>query len=245
MKATNPSGKTCIFDEKYHTFRIEDTNQKLSSVSKVQNHFFPDFDAKKIASRCMKKPEYSGMLADEIVKLWGMEGEKSRDEGNCVHEMIKCYVDEKSMVEPISMKCVRLFKCAIDMLSDYKKNYGVAGTEVLVFSESLGIAGFIDLLLRRANKYLIVDWKTVREIKKDNRWEKGNKPLHKLDSCNLNQYMVQLNLLKKILLHENYYQGQSFRAEIVHLQESGGGVKIPVRIMDKEINKMLEMWKGV
>jgi len=244
MKVSNPSGQICEFNEKYHTCTIIETGEKLSSVSKVQRSFFPEFNAKKIAAMCQKKPEYSGMLPDDIVNLWSREGDLSRKEGDCVHNMIKCYVNEESMVEPISMRCVRLFKCALDALSIYKRNYEIAGTEMLVFSEFLGVAGFVDLLLKRNDSFLIVDWKTNKEIKKENKYEKAKRPIEKLDNCNLNQYVVQLNILKKILMYENYYGSQNFRPEIVHLQEYGKAVRIPVKAMDKQINKMLEIWKG-
>lgn len=244
MRVSNPSGKTCEFNRKNHQFTIIETGQKLSSVSKVGNHFFPKFNAKKVAAMCQKKLEYSGMLPDDIVNLWSREGDLSREEGTCVHDMITAYIHDTGMAEPISMRCVRMFKCAVEIIVAYRKNYNIIGSEVLVFSESLGIAGFIDLLLQRNSDFLIIDFKTNKEMKKDNRYEKGDKPLQKLDSCNLNQYMVQCNLLKKIFLHEGYYNASSCRPLLIHLQEYGDAVKYPVKVMDKEINKMIEMWKG-
>lgn len=244
MKISNPSSKTCEYDEKYHTFTIIQTGQKLSSVSKVRNAFFPEFNAKKIAAMCQKKPEYSGMLPDDIVNLWSKEGACSMEEGDCVHKMIKAYVNEEPMAEPISMRCVRLFKCALDTLVLYKKNYLVVEAEFLVFSEELGIAGFVDLLLKRNNNFLMIDWKTNKEIRKSNKYEKGKKPLNNLDSCNLSQYMVQLNLLKKIMVHENYFNSQNYRPEIVHLREYEKAVRIPVQVMDKQINRMIDLWRS-
>lgn len=241
MKAKNPSGKTCEFNKADHySFTILETGQKLRSVSKIQRGLFPEFDSEGIAAKCLKKPEYSGMLPNEIVALWGMEADRSRENGSNTHDMISAYIKEEPMPGPISMSSVRMFKCAVNHLKLLSKNYEIIGSEVLVFSESLDAAGFIDLVLRRKNSVLIVDWKTNREMRYENRWQKALSPIKNLDACNLNEYMIQANILRKILLHENYFPGCTIRAELAHLNESGNTTRIPVKIMNNEMNKIFK-----
>lgn len=58
--------------------------------------------------------------------------------------------------------------------------------DCLFYSESTG-------------RYLLIDWKTNDEIKKDNRFEKMYGPLFNKDACDWNYYTVQVYMYKKAL----------------------------------------------
>ena len=47
--------------------------------------------------------------------------------------------------------------------------------------------------------YALYDWKRVKEIKRDNAYEKGNGVCSTLDHCNYSHYSLQLHIYKKIL----------------------------------------------
>lgn len=62
--------------------------------------------------------------------------------------------------------------------------YKIAGTADKVFIETIGKYRYIDL----------DDFKTNKEIKKTNNYDKMRTPLNKLDDCNYNHYRLQLSL---------------------------------------------------
>lgn len=239
MKSTNPSGATIHFDTKYFSFKL-DTGERLASVSKVLRGFFPAFNAPEIAKKCLNKPEYANMTVGDIVALWKAEGKRATSEGNNVHDMLNCYTKKKAGPKPISMSCVRLFKCGLKSLGVLLGKYQLIDSEMIVFSESLKTAGFIDLLLKGGDDIIIIDWKTNREIKTSNNFEKAFSPIQHLDNCNLVQYKLHLNVLRKILLHENYYPDANIKMGIVHLQQSGEPINIQVEPLDKEVEGIIE-----
>ena len=84
-------------------------------------------------------------------------------------------------------------------------NYICLEAEKVIASPKLGIAGTVDLLLKKDNQLYIADWKFVREIKYNNIWRKAKFPIQHLDDCNYYKYVLQLNLYSYILRKEGYF----------------------------------------
>jgi len=59
-----------IFEEETHTYTLKETGQELMSVTTFIDRFFPKFDADQMAPKCVGKPKYPGMTADEIKASW-------------------------------------------------------------------------------------------------------------------------------------------------------------------------------
>lgn len=79
--------------------------------------------------------------------------------------------------------------------SPYRVEWRVYGDEV---------AGSIDFTIKGPNgEIAIIDWKRSKEIKKENRFQRGKGILSHLQDCNFVHYSLQLNCYRAIL--EKYY----------------------------------------
>lgn len=77
----------------------------------------------------------------------------------------------------------------------------------MVYDENIGLAGSIDCVLKDdQGNLIIVDWKRSKEIKLNNRYQKGLSVFEKFDDCNWSHYQLQLNFYREIL--ERHYQGK-------------------------------------
>ena len=67
--------------------------------------------------------------------------------------------------------------------------------------EALGVCGMVDQLFwnEKSGKLEIWDWKTNKQIKKNNKWQQFKEPLDHLDVCELNTYSLQLSAYKYII----------------------------------------------
>jgi len=153
MEATNPSGKTVIFDPDNHSFTIKETGQVLNGATTFIKGYFLEFDADKWAPRTAKKRKTT---TEAILAEWAEKAERGRNEGTNVHEYAEIMMLRKfrpneptnPLPQPLSGRCEDLFMVvdkAIDWLAKY---YDLVDVEKIVFSPRLKISGIIDLLMR-------------------------------------------------------------------------------------------------
>ena len=74
-------------------------------------------------------------------------------------------------------------------------------SEVIVGDEGFKICGMVDQLFwnNKADELQIWDWKTNKEIKRNNRWQQFKDPISHLDVCEFNTYSLQLSLYKYLI----------------------------------------------
>jgi hypothetical protein len=231
--AANPSGIQVIFDEETHTYTVKETGQVLVSVTTFIDRVFPKFDADQMAPKCVGKPKYSGMTADEIKASWEANAQRARNEGTNVHEYAECLWDGRKVPEPISDRCRSLFE-QVDKAAQNLKNRELSfvAAEKIVFSPELGLAGTIDLLLfdhpSKGSEFVIVDWKQNGSISASNKWDSAKPPISHLESTDLVKYGLQLNMYRFILRYEGYFpQATDIRMALIHLTENDNQ---PIRI---------------
>ena len=104
-------------------------------------------------------------------------------------------LNKKKTLEKDFDKLVSLFN------KFYEESYGKLipmKSEIIVGDEDLGICGMVDQLFwnNKTNELQIWDWKTNKEIKRSNRWQKFKGPLSHLDVCEFNTYSLQLSLYR-------------------------------------------------
>ena len=88
-------------------------------------------------------------------------------------------------------------------------------------------------------KIVIADLKRCKEIKFENKWEKGFAPLNDIDNCNYWHYTLQLNVYRMIV--EKYYNKVVSDMFLVILHPNQKHyIKIPVKRISKPIMKMLK-----
>jgi hypothetical protein len=233
-EATHPNGLTVVFSEDTHTYTVKETGQVLVSVTTYIDQYFPKFDADRMAEKCVTKPKYAGMTADEIKTAWEENAQRGRDEGTNVHEYAECFWSGYKLPKPISNRAYTLFGQVIDTSRKLKNhNWSYVAAEKIIFSPELGLAGTIDLLLfnlSRAKEFLILDWKQNVKISTSNKWESAKPPISHLEATDLAKYSLQLNLYRFILRYEGYYpQATDLRMVLVHLMEDDNRpIKVPI-----------------
>ncbi|MBK8660974.1 MAG: hypothetical protein IPN18_03870 [Ignavibacteriales bacterium] len=124
--------------ENHRYILTEDPEVEFISCTTLVSWFFSEFDALKIATRLTQVHiQNINTELPELMKEW----DDARNEGTLTHKEIEEYITKgKKPVMPKS-------KSGIEWLN---KNINLSGEvypELIVFSEELGIAGTVDLLV--------------------------------------------------------------------------------------------------
>lgn len=201
------------FDEEPHKYTDSVGTEYTSVTTFIQKYFVPEVDSKLLAEKCSsnpKKKEYFGKTVKSILKEWDYKKDYSCKLGTEIHAVMeylwngKKYYPKKDIIknykemsEDYDFREIE----AKDIFNELKKTYVPILNEFIVYDRDWKICGTIDFLCynKKTKKYAILDWKTSKEFKKDNRFGKLNAPFNNLDSCNCNEYSLQLSTYKAIV----------------------------------------------
>jgi hypothetical protein len=111
-------------------------------------------------------------------------------------------------------------------------------TEWLVFNDEIRLAGSIDMIYAKpGGTFAIYDWKRSKEIKTENKYQKGLGPLSHLDDCNYWHYSLQLNNYRRLL--EKFYGLVVDELALVILHPNNKSYQIvKLNLMDAEVEAM-------
>lgn len=239
------------FIEETHTYLIDEKEVPgLLSVTTFVHTFFEHFDADKVIENMMNSKgwvnsKYYGKTPDEIKAEWDKIRDEASDAGTKMHLAIEQYYNSQidslipleqdpKVIDTIEYRHFEQFKLDHEHLIPFK-------TEWRIFDEELKIAGSIDMIFKDPNNercIYIYDWKRSKEIKYQNRWQKGLSPLEHLDDCNYNHYTLQLNVYR-YLIEKNYGLKVTELAIVVFHPNNDTYRKIPIEFKDEEIEKMM------
>ena len=182
------------FDEPTHTYCVDGSSDGIISTTSLIHEHFPKFDANKIVKFMKnKKEKYPNMTDEQIKESWNENGKKASCLGTKMHKMIENFYNGLPVDTPETIE-FQYFLSFHDTIKDTLDPYR---TEWSIFDGIIGLAGQIDMIYKKKDgTYAIYDWKRVKDIKKDNLYEKG---IGKLDNCNYNHYSLQLNVYKRLL----------------------------------------------
>jgi len=242
--AKNSSGREIIFEENSHSYYIDDPNGriKFTSVTTFIGNFFPKFEAEKIAPFVARK---RGVTVQEILDEWEKNGQESRDFGTRVHA---CCEDTINGCElryiPTNEKEELTYANAIKAANTIISKFDIVGAEKLIFDENLKLSGTIDLLAKsraKKNTYVIIDWKTNKEIRAFSKYNKfAFKPIQELSDCEMSHYGLQLTLYGHILKSGLYIpQDANLQYLLVHVTAEKNNY-IPIAGYEKYVDRMLE-----
>lgn len=202
----HPRDERIRFVEESHTYYVDGSSEGYISSTTLIHKLFEKFDADKVISKMRnsykwKSSPYYGMTNEEIKEKWDNNRDCAASAGTKMHENIENYYNKKDY--SIEGKEFSLFKCFEDDHKDLKPYR----TEWCVFDEEAKVSGSIDMVYEDPDdnsKLIIADWKRSKEIKFENKWQKGISPhsVH-LDDCNFVHYSLQLSIYKYIL-EKNY-----------------------------------------
>tara|TARA_Y100000034_G_scaffold136409_1_gene212713 strand:+ start:19373 stop:20113 length:741 start_codon:yes stop_codon:yes gene_type:complete len=222
MERSSGKEKKLIFDEENHKYYVG--NEEYISVTTLIHSYFNKFDMQEVSKRYAEK---NGLDQDEVIEMWKKNGERASEFGNKIHfwgeELLKgkeVRIPEEDPIDDYDRKAPKYLKIMKKYIEQrFKEKYELIDVEKRVFSEEYKVAGTIDILAKdkKTGEIVIMDWKTNKSLKFENRFQRGKGPLYKMDDCNYNHYRLQLNIYKEIL--KNYYQGENFQMKIVHIME--------------------------
>jgi len=180
-----------------HTYLVDGSSEGIISVTSLIHRYFPSFDAARVLSRMSSstKQQRYGNLSDlEIQKKWREDGKRSAERGTALHLDIERFYNGEH-VNNTSLEFMHFLA-----FHETVKDYVPYRTEWSIFDGEIDLAGQLDMLYRKGDgTYALYDWKCVKEIKRENAYEKGNGVCSLLDHCNYSHYSLQLHIYKKIL----------------------------------------------
>jgi len=193
------------FKEEGHIYQIKNENSFFNpiSVTTIIHKFFPDFNADLIIDKMFKSnrlaEKYKGKTKEEIKKEWEENGRIASELGTKMHADIERFLNQEDVLDENTIEFKFFLNFWNSFITQYP-NYKPYRTEWLVYDEDRRIAGSIDCSLESENgDIILIDWKRSKEIKCENKYEKGHFPFEMLDNCNYNHYMLQLNIYRHIL----------------------------------------------
>jgi ATP-dependent exoDNAse (exonuclease V) beta subunit len=245
----HPRDSRIVFDEPTHTYSIDGSSEGIISVTTLIHAHFPHFDADTVIQNMRNGrnglPEkYKGMTDEQIKQQWSDSGKEASGQGTRLHKSIELfYNDDLNYIYEEQPKEFHHFLAFHETIKHRLTPYR---TEWSIFRTELGLAGQLDMLYTingEEGKYALYDWKRSKEIKMENRYEKGKGGLGHLDHCNYSHYSIQLNVYKRLL--ETLYGLSIVEMCLVILHpDNGSFITIPVYEMKKEIDYIFKERKA-
>lgn len=200
--------RTMTFNEESHSY-VDDNRKRYCSVTTLVGMGFEKFDAERIAKQLAAKRGEDDW--QHYIDLWRKEGQEASNFGtrlhhNCEHMILGRY-DE--CYEPTTIQERINFSLAEKQVEKIKSDENACKfePEKLVFSNRLGLAGSIDLLVtNKDGSYIIYDWKNIKELKKDGFMGKTGilECTKTVQDSNYWHYALQLQLYEIILKVDGY-----------------------------------------
>ena len=208
-KNAHPRDEFITFDEGPHIYTVHG-EQGYTSVTTLNHHHFPTFDANSIIDtmlkgRKMRDPNYKyyGMTREQILADWDANRDAASSAGTKMHYDIECYyngldVKNDSTEYEFFQQFVRDMGANVEgtgSLVPYR-------TEWMVYYEELKLSGSIDMIFENPDGTIqIYDWKRCKEISYENGFGKTaiTPCISHLPDTNFWHYALQLNTYKTIL----------------------------------------------
>lgn len=222
MKFSENKGEVCRFDPKWHTYTISG-NRRLPSVSKFIRQYKEPFDLDgKIVAR---KAAENGITPEEMSAQWRAKADLSISIGNNVHLCAENILNNHAMPEPVNEQAERMFSHVIAACDFLRSEYEILGTEQILFSPELNIAGTADIVARNKNTgcLAVFDWKTNHDFKFDNPFQNLLSPFDYLPASHYYEYSIQLNLYALMIRYDGFFGCQIedvVDIKIIHIMQN-------------------------
>jgi hypothetical protein len=216
--AWNPKGIACHFDAGVHRYWTDQVSEFVSVTGFVK-HYFPVFDAPKVAAGVAAK---TGKPVEQIHADWSRKGTLAAEMGTRVHEnqeaLVSALIPPNQPRDERERGIMASGWAAVDWMR--RQGWTLVAAEQIIFSENLGLAGTIDLAMRdEAGALWILDWKTNEEIKAEGfKGARALAPISHLQDCDLSRYSLQLSTYERILRLEGYAEPlEKIHRALIHL----------------------------
>ena len=187
-----------------------------------------------------------------ILDAWDEENRKSCERGTRIHADLENSFYKKG-------KDIDISKYQIGGKFECRKDYNALDLENGIYPEylisrvspdgKLRIAGQIDLLVKKGNKFIIGDWKTNKKIETKSFYNKSTKssvkmkfPLNNLDDVNYYHYALQLSTYAWMIQQlDSAYEIEDL--VLVHFDHEDNMTVYHMPYLKDEVIKMLTFYK--
>jgi len=232
----HPKDDRIKFTESNHSYCINGSMDFIS-VTTLIDKFREKFDADEAimkmrnSSKPMKE-EYQGKTDEQIKQKWEGGGNEASEKGKKLHKDIEQFYEGKPIKEQTTDR--KQFLSFVQEHPEFKPYR----TEYVIYDETFKIAGTIDALYKVEEEFVIADWKSGKEIKKENKFKNFFKPVSHLPDSNFWHHSLQQNFYKYIL--ENNYNIKVDRMFLVWLHPNNISYElIEVPDLQKEVKDMI------
>ena len=239
-----------VFNEENHTYKHGGVD--CISVTSVIGLYKEEFDTQKIATAYAVK---RGLSVFDVIEEWDTKKEQSIVKGSHFHKYMELKYACKEYEEATRIRLLgdedndiyaisKTFDIGDKFYNDTKEKLIPIRSEMVVGDKDRRICGMIDQLFYnvKANEIQIWDYKTNKEIKKQNDYKKKMiNGLWHLDECEFNTYSLQLALYKKIIeKNTNLKLGNSYICWVNEKNDT----YIPYQ-MDDMSNEVEHIWSNL
>jgi hypothetical protein len=252
VKNAHKRDSRVTFVDETHSYYLDDEWKFPLSCTGFCHRNFGHFNADDIIKKMMRSKKwnenkYYGMTPNEIKKLWDDNRDQAASMGTLMHNTIEDFYNLETEEERVNFSWdprIEKEKEYFMIFYNDHKHLKPYRTEMIVWSKEEELAGSIDMLFinEGTGELSIFDWKRSKEIRYENKYQKGFGPCSHFDDCNYYHYSLQLNFYKYLL--ETYYQ---FKVKDLHLAVfhplNESYIKIQVNDYQQEIKDMLDVWR--
>lgn len=222
-----------------HRYYKANGNQReiLKSITQMIKSVTAEFDDNIITPARIKKWHEQGKYTNlntkaEILEFWREKAAKSCELGTFEHLQIENFLKGKPFENTKRLSRFRDFCVKNQKLIPYRNEWSI-------ILEKLNLVGTIDYVVKIKDKeeYIIIDFKTNEEIKKDS-FGFFKEPLNNLGNCDFNKYSLQLSFYRYIL--ETDYNLKIRHCYIMHLTENEYKL-MKCEYLKEEVMKLLDL----
>jgi len=173
--------------EETHKYINTETGEEYTSVSAVLSQFKKPFDTKYWAA---KKAKDYGTTAEEVMDKWDKINDFSCHRGKNYHKIMEDFIIEYKET-PGNSNLYSSFTHNLNLLGDANVIYA----EKIVYNHEFKVAGMADVIVDHGSEFSIMDLKTNKQFRYLSKYnEYLLKPVDHLQSCEFNNYALQLSL---------------------------------------------------
>lgn len=182
-------------------------------------------------------------IKQEILLDWEIKNKLACERGTLIHSKLEndSYTDPTTVATKFGLGGKFISKRDYTELDIENGLY----PEYLIYDDSCGLAGQIDLLIKKGNDITIVDFKTNKELKFESGYDFNTKkkatmkfPLNNLMDCNMSHYTLQLSTYAYMLqkINPNFIINKLI---IEHHDHDGNIKSYPVKYLKNEVKMMI------
>lgn len=201
------SDKKVCFDPQWNSYTMFG-GKKLVSVSALLNKFKNKFDSDTFSKKAAEK---RGVTQQVILDEWKAKANRSIAIGNAIHKIFEDYVEKKYSLQneelcfdinispDYFLEFNPIKNSAIEFIKDFFESGRLKpiATEFIVYDDNLAVR--LDIYCEdKEGKIYVFDFKTGK-IETNSFGKKMLSVLSEIDDCSYNHYMIQLNIITRLI----------------------------------------------